>query len=96
MLYLLESSDYYKIGYAKDLSKRLRSYSTHNPDYRIIDVMDGDRSQELFLHNLCRSYRYKLEWFYKEDFILDIWNDYKKSYNADVNESSLSSGLGKE
>ena len=44
MLYLLESSDYYKIGYAKDLSKRLRSYSTHNPDYRVIDVMDGDRS----------------------------------------------------
>jgi hypothetical protein len=33
MLYLIKSGKYLKIGYAKDVSKRLKDYYTHNPDY---------------------------------------------------------------
>lgn len=77
MLYLIESSDYYKIGYCKDIETRMRSYRTHNPDWLLIDVMEGDRTKEQFLHNLLKLYRYKLEWFYKDDYILEFWKDIK-------------------
>lgn len=33
MLYLVKSGKYIKIGYAKDVSKRMKAYSCTNPDY---------------------------------------------------------------
>lgn len=76
MLYLIESSGYYKIGYAKDISKRMKAYATHNPGYVLIDFMEGSRGDELFLHNLCKRFRYRLEWFYEGAFT--IWESYKE------------------
>lgn len=77
MIYLIESTQYYKIGFTKNINKRMKSYSTHNPDYILIDSMDGTKNEELFLHNLCKNFHYKLEWYHKNDTILHIWNYYK-------------------
>lgn len=79
MIYLMESGEYYKIGYAKDVEKRMKAYNTHNPNYKLIDVMEGTKSDEAALHELCGEYQDKLEWFTKVPEILIIWKIYKKN-----------------
>lgn len=79
MIYLMESGEYYKIGYAKDVEKRMKAYNTHNPNYKLIDVMEGTKSDEAALHELCQEYQDKLEWFTKVPEILMIWKIYKKN-----------------
>ena len=46
MLYLIKSGKYLKIGYAKDVSKRLKDYYTHNPDYQLLDTSEGNLKME--------------------------------------------------
>lgn len=78
MIYLIESGEYYKIGYAQNVDKRMKAYNTHNPDYKLIDVMPGTTSDEAVLHELCAEYQNKLEWFNKVPEVLTIWKIYKK------------------
>lgn len=78
MLYLIESGNFYKIGYAKDIKQRLKAYNTHNPNFNLIDYMEGDIQDEHTLHELCMDYKEKLEWFTKCPEILLIWKTYKK------------------
>lgn len=78
MLYLIESGNFYKIGYAKDIKQRLKAYNTHNPNFNLIDYMEGDVQDEHTLHELCIDYKEKLEWFTKCPEILLIWKTYKK------------------
>lgn len=86
MIYLIESENYYKIGYTKDLNQRLKSYNTVNPDYVVLLVEEGEISDETELHNLCKKFHYKLEWFHKNPEIINIWNNYftEKKNNSDV------------
>ena len=58
MLYLIKSGEYVKIGYTKDLQSRINIYKTHNPIIEIIDVIEGTRIDELYLHQLCEKYLY--------------------------------------
>lgn len=46
MLYLIKSGNYIKIGYSENLEKRLQSYNTHNPNYQLIDTIEGDEDLE--------------------------------------------------
>lgn len=79
MIYLIESGEYYKIGYAQNVDDRMKTYNTHNPNYKLIDAMPGTRSDEAVLHELCAEYQNKLEWFNKVPEILTIWKIYKKT-----------------
>lgn len=81
MLYLIESGNFYKIGYAKDIKQHLKAYNTHNPNFNLIDYMEGDIQDEHTLHELCMDYKEKLEWFTKCPEILLIWKTYKKNYS---------------
>ena len=47
MMYLLETPNYYKIGYADDIDKRMKSYNTHNPEYALIDQFKGSEFTEI-------------------------------------------------
>lgn len=76
MLYLIESSDYYKIGYASDIDRRLKQYNTHNPDYIVLDIKEGDTKDEALLHKKCKEFRIKGEWFEKCADVLDAWYTY--------------------
>jgi hypothetical protein len=78
MLYLIESSDYYKIGYARDIDRRLKQYNTHNPDYIVIDIKEGDTKDEALLHRKCKEFRIKGEWFEKCADVLDAWYTYER------------------
>lgn len=76
MIYLIESSNYYKIGFTTDLDTRIKSYITANPDFRLIDTKIGSKQDETNLHKLCKKYKYKNEWFFKNEEILNIWNSF--------------------
>ena len=87
MLYLIESNDYYKIGYASDIDRRLKQYNTHNPDYIVLDIKEGDTKDEALLHRKCKEFRIKGEWFEKCADVLDAWYTYES-----VNDIHLFSG----
>lgn len=78
MIYLIESDNYYKVGYTKDWKERERAYNTHNPDFKLIGLKDGDKRVETQLHQLLSAYKYKLEWFIKCKEVLSIWKNYFK------------------
>lgn len=79
MLYLIESNGYLKIGFAKDVDKRMKQYATHNPEFNLIDATSGELSDETALHRELTPYRYKSEWYYFNKKVVQIWLEYVKS-----------------
>ena len=72
--YLDENDNFHKalkIGYAKDLDKRLSAYNTHSPSYKLLKTRDGDENLEKHLHIYFSKYRLgNYEWFeYNDDII---------------------------
>lgn len=57
MIYLIESGNFYKIGFTENLKSRMKQYTTHNPDYRLIDNFDGDKEMEIKkMKKSCMNY----------------------------------------
>lgn len=90
MIYLIESGNFYKIGFTENLKSRMKQYATHNPDYRLIDNFDGDKEDEKELHELCKEFHHSLEWFNKDERVLEIFQEYKNSnmniYNKKIKD----------
>lgn len=84
MIYLIESGEYYKIGYTQDLDKRLKQYATHNPNVKLIDIQEGDTKDENNLHYMCKPFLVENEWFKKDPEILKIWEVYNKYIKPQV------------
>lgn len=59
--YIIESQGYYKIGKAIDIDKRMKSYDTHNPMYKLVKVYEGNH--EKMLHKKYKNKHSHLEWF---------------------------------
>ena len=78
MIYLIESYDYYKIGYAIDIKSRMKTYATHNPDFKLLDECNGNEKIETILHRELKHLRIKGEWFQKDPEVLKVWNFYKE------------------
>jgi hypothetical protein len=91
MVYLIESDDYYKIGYTANLEQRIKSYNTCNPNFKIIDTRNGSKEDESALHTLCADFREKLEWFKKDPSVLYIWKTY--FYYKENNEKKVDNNL---
>ena len=84
MLYLIESGIYAKIGYTSDnetLEKRLNSYQTHNPSFRLLDTAEGSKEDEKRLQALYKDYKAdsNTEWSYTKKLVIKIWIDYRAS-----------------
>lgn len=84
MLYLIESGIYAKIGYTSDnetLEKRLNSYQTHNPSFRLLDTAEGSKEDEKRLQALYKDYKAdsNTEWSYTKKLVIKIWVDYRAS-----------------
>ena len=58
MLYLLKSGNYLKIGYAKNIEERMKLYTTHNPDFELLDKKEGTLLDEKELHRICKKWKY--------------------------------------
>lgn len=61
MIYLIESDNFYKIGFTENLKSRMKQYATHNSDYKLIDNFNGNKEDEKELHELCKEFHHSLE-----------------------------------
>lgn len=77
MIYLIEQDNFYKIGYTSNLERRLKEYSTHNINFKLIDIIEGDKSFEDLLHKKFKHLKYNNEWFHKNDEILEYFKNTK-------------------
>lgn len=84
MVYLIQSGKYLKIGYAENLMSRLKAYDTHNPDYQLLGVIDGDKTVEKEIHNKFSYLRVKGEWFQDSKEI-------RREFRGEVEESKCKS-----
>ena len=74
MIYLIKNDNFLKIGYTKDTDERLKTYNTHNPDYELLAIREGDRKFETFLHYRFKQYQIKTEWYeYNKNIINDFY-----------------------
>lgn len=89
MLYLIKSGNYLKIGYSNNVDKRLESYRTCNPDFIVLDTIEGDEKLEKTLHKICKEFKVenRQEWFYLDPFIINTWNKLKESDFITIPES---------
>lgn len=68
-IYIIKSLDVIKIGYTTNLIKRMKSYDTHSPHYKLLyftnipDALDV----EVFLHKKFKNKKVKGEWFRLND-----------------------------
>ena len=77
MLYLIESGNYIKIGFSKDLDSlknRMITYKTHNPDIKLLGLCEGTEEDECNYHIKLDNYKLynRAEWFKKEGLPLVI------------------------
>lgn len=84
MLYFIECGIYAKIGYTKDIStfkRRLSTYRTHNPQFRLLDITDGTQEDEQRLQSLYKMYPVdgNREWTYAKKLAVQIWIEYRAS-----------------
>ena len=77
MLYLIKDRDYIKIGYTSNLDQRQKAYETTNCYAEVIMTKDGTRKDEFNLHKLCEKWHYKNEWFYYDEEIIKIFEEYQ-------------------
>jgi len=69
MIYFIESNNYLKVGYTSNITNRMKQYATHNPDFHLLYVIEGDEKLEKEIHRELKDYHYRLEWFYIDDYV---------------------------
>ena len=84
MLYLIRDRDYIKIGFTDNLDQRQKAYETTNCYAEVIMTKDGSRRDEKILHELCKQWHYKNEWFNYDDEIVRIFKEYKPDIEEEV------------
>lgn len=75
MLYLMKSNKFLKIGYTSNIDNRIKQYKTHNPDIKILSIIEGTREDEKKLHELCKEWKYDSEWFYYSPRIIELFSN---------------------
>lgn len=83
MIYLIKDRDYLKIGYSSNIDQRKKAYDTTNCYAKMIMIKDGSRKDETILHKLCEQWHYKNEWFYYNDEIIKIFEEYQSDNNEE-------------
>lgn len=70
MLYLIQSVNYYKIGYTSNIKSRMSSYKSMNPHVVLLGIKEGTQKDESQYHALYQQYQYYTEWFeFPEDVV---------------------------
>ena len=76
MIYLVQLDNAYKIGYAKNIDKRIKNLSSTHIIVNLIDSKEGTYKDEKELHRLCDNFRIKNELFKIEEKVLDLFKNY--------------------
>lgn len=77
--YIIESQKFYKIGKTKNISRRLVTFDTQNPIFKLIRLYDSDF--EIILHRIFADKRFKLEWFKLSKKDLQFIDDLARNSN---------------
>lgn len=90
MVYLIRTTNgkqsLLKIGFTDNLRSRMKYYRTANPFVELLDVRDGDKTLESYLHEYFKKYKYEdlKEWFYENDEIIKNFSVIKaEEYNEE-------------
>lgn len=86
MLYLIEDRDYLKIGYTKDITSRWKNYQLHNCYAKLISTKEGSRLDEVRLHELCKPYLYRGEWYYNCEEVKNIFNTFEELTQQEIKQ----------
>lgn len=86
MIYIIESGEYFKIGFATNVKNRMSTYRTHNPNIQLVHSFEGSMEDEKKLHLALKQYRYKLEWFHKFDNWFSVINNVGLDCGIDFNK----------
>lgn len=79
-VYLIEHENKYKVGFSRNINKRIKSFNTsHAIPCKIISIIPGDSSLESFFHKRFSINRIKGEWFLKKPGILSEFKSFKDS-----------------
>lgn len=64
-----------KIGFSKNVAKRLKTHKSSNPLIEIIGYIESDNYKwlEKDIHYKCRLHKYKTEWFYDKPQITNYF-----------------------
>ena len=86
-VYFISSDDKIKIGYTKNIKRRLKQLQTSNSSQLLLlGYIEGDKDVEKQLHKRFAQYRIRKngEWFNCSDEILDYINEYNLEPNIKV------------
>ena len=95
MLYLINSKNYYKIGYTlneENMINRMASYRTHNPDVKVLGTRHGDKESERYFNRLLRNVCQQIgrtEWYFTEDA-----TSLEKIFNLFTEDAKMISEIG--
>ena len=92
MIYLVQLDNAYKIGYAKDVNKRIKNLSATHVVVNLIDSKEGKHKDEKELHKLCNNFKIKNELFEVNQEVLDIFKNYI-SYSEDIQELKVENDI---
>lgn len=88
MIYILKSENLIKVGYSKDVQKRLKSYRSQNPNLKLIEEYYGDVTYEKYFHKHFADPVHGREWYVPYDnFVGDFekfYSDYLDMYYGHV------------
>jgi thiaminase len=76
MIYLVQLDNVYKIGYAKDVEKRIKNLSPTHVIVDLIHSMEGTIADEKELHKLCKEFKIKNELFELREEVIEIFKNY--------------------
>lgn len=79
MIYLVQLDNAYKIGYAKNVEKRIKNLSATHVVVNLIDSKEGEISDEKALHKLCGNFKIKNELFEINDSVINTFKEYTAS-----------------
>lgn len=85
MLYLIEQygdkgKKYLKIGSSRDIDKRIKQYSTHCAEFKVLDTFQGNDQEEHMLQKVLIQYIFKNEFMVYDESIIETWKIYKTLY----------------
>jgi hypothetical protein len=85
-LYVIQSGEYIKLGYSINIPKRMISYKTHNPSFKLLHTFHRNDAKlfEKWFHKEYRKHR-KLEW-YSKSFLNTIVEKCKKQSEIVIEE----------
>ena len=92
MIYLVQLDNAYKIGYAKDVNKRIKNLSATHVVVNLIDSKEGKHKDEKELHKLCNNFKIKNELFEINQEVLDIFKNYI-SYSEGIQELKVENDI---